>query len=133
MCLSILNSPVPQVLEAQKLLANEIYNLRTQNTTPVIIYLRQRTTCYSKYTKYKTTPVLHLIEDEGLNVDRPRLLGTINLRLLNHDLQGTFGFAEGEDDFGEKILSLQENINKEYINKEQGIMASSKPIETNTT
>ena len=68
-----------------------------------------------------------------MNVDRPRLLGTINLRLLNHDLQGTFGFAEGEDDFGEKILSLQENINKEYINKEQGIMASSKPIETNTT
>ena len=83
---------------------------------------------HSKYTLFKKTGVLPLIQDEGLNVGRPRLVAKASIDLLNGDISNTVSYAEGEDDLAKNITIL-----KEGVGEERGLFASSKEIDTRTT
>ena len=82
---------------------------------------------YSKYTLFKKIGVLPLIQDEGLNVGRPRLVAKNSIQLLNGDISNTVSYAEGEDNLGEIITIL-----KDGIDYERGVFESSKEMDART-
>lgn len=61
------------------------------------------------------------MQDEVLNVDRPRLIANDSISLLNQKVSHTVGYAE-------MIISVQENIDDE-----RGLVASSKTTDVYTT
>ena len=91
------------------------------------ILLCPRSIFYSKYTKYKTTGVLPLVEDKCLNIGRPRLIGNTSIPLLNNKISQTVLYAEDETDLLNNMVSV-----KESIDEERGLLVSSQTIDTNS-
>ena len=91
------------IIDDKKISVHQLYKLSIQNIVrPLLIC--SRTTFYSKYSRYTTTGILPLVEDEWLNVGRTCLIGNNNLSLLNGELSSTVVYAEGIDDLAGKML-----------------------------
>ena len=73
---------------------------------PAILFC-SRSTFYSKYTEYKTTGLLPLVEDEGLNTSRPRLIGNTRIPLLNDKISQTVLYIEDETDLSNNMVSVK--------------------------
>ena len=114
------------LLEEKRINPNQFYNMCTPTKRPALIFC-SKSTFYSKYTKYKMTGVLPLVEDEGLNTGRPRLIGNKSIRLLNNEISQTVSYAEDETDLSNKMVSV-----KESIDEERGLIASSQTTDPNS-
>ena len=114
------------IIDKLKISPSRFYTLATSNPMRPLIACG-RSTMFRKYNMFKISGVLPLIQDEGLNVGRPRLVAIESMKSLNEDISNTVSYAEGEDDFGDKIVTL-----KDGIDEERGLFASSKEIDSRT-
>ena len=108
------------IIDKLKISPSRFYTLATSNPMRHLIACG-RSTMFRKYNMFKISGVLPLIQDEGLNVGRPRLVAIESMKSLNEDISNTVSYAEGEDDFGDKIVTLKDGIDEEH-----GLFASSK-------